>query len=553
MKVLLVYLCQYEDRNDYYISLVPYGLLSIAAYLQRHKINAAISNYSYIGYKKALSEIIWEKPDVLCFSIFTFNRVDTLELIRLVKLKNPKIIIVAGGPHATHLSGEIAKRYPEIDHIIEGEGEEALLGLLTDLRNKKNPGRIISGGRIEKLDELPFASGFSGRMHGINTSEQYKYIITTRGCPNKCVYCCSPSFWQRKAGFRSAENIVDEIIQVHKKFGIIYFSIRDDNFTLKKDRVLKFSRLLRKSGLYIMWNCQARVDTIDREMLAEMKLSGLEHIQYGVESGSEKMLKLYDKSITPDKILKAAKITREVGVYLSVYLMTGMEGEDPSDVEKTKSLIKKILPGDGIVSPVAYYPGTELYESGKRKKVIADDVWFKNHTPGIYLRNDSTVKVWMNELLKELNAIRSKSWYTAKDFAFHRKITGDDCWVTDILEGDYYLDEEKHSEAETCYSRVIKRYPANLWGYLRMGKLKFFMDDFADAETNYRTVTVLAPMFFGGWLKLAQSQAASGKWDQARKSAQKASDLNPYDAGVKHMMKSIHPNNTSRRKSRTSR
>ncbi len=537
---MLAYLCQYEDKNDYYISLVPYGLMSIAAYLEKNKIGVSLANYSSIGYKCALNEIIKKKTDILCLSLFTFNRVDTLKLVRLVKSKNPGITIIVGGPHATHLSEEIAERYPEISHIVKGEGEEALLNLLNELKNKKKPARIISSGRIKNIDGIPFASGFSGRMKGVNPNEQYKYIITTRGCPGKCVYCCSPNFWQRKVAYRSAENILDEIKYINKKFGVIYFSVRDDNFTLKKERVIKFSRLLRKSGLYIMWNCQARVDTVDKEMLAEMKLSGLEHIQYGVESGSEKILNLYNKSINSDKIVKAAGFTRKVGVYLSIYLMTGMKAETHTDVASTKSLIRKILPHDGIVSPVAYYPGTELYETGKKDKIISDDIWFTDNNPGIFQRNDGAPKIWMHELLRELDTIRNKSCYTEKDFALHRIIMGNDCWVTDVLEGDYYLDKERYSNAEVCYSRVIKKYPENLWGYLRMGKLKFFADDPEESEANYIRITELAPNFYGGWLGLAASQAALGKNERARSSIEKASRQNPTDRDVRKMSQKIH-------------
>ena len=83
-----------------------------------------------------------------------------------------------------------------------------------------------------------------------------------------------------------------------KTHGIIYFSIRDDNFTLRRERVLEFCRLLRERKLYIMWNCQSRVDTLDEEMVVEMKRAGLEHIQLGVESGSERILAMYDKRTT---------------------------------------------------------------------------------------------------------------------------------------------------------------------------------------------------------------------------------------------------------------
>ncbi len=158
-----------------------------------------------------------------------------------------------------------------------------------------------------------------------------------------------------------------EIEILYKKHGIIYFSIRDDNFTLRKKHVMDFSERLQKSGVYMMWNCQARVDTADEEMLTAMKRSGLEMIQFGVESGSERILKLYDKTISLASIKKATASARRVGLYLSIYLMTGMTGETHGDVRKTISLIRQILPGDGIVSPVALYPGTRLYEDLRQR------------------------------------------------------------------------------------------------------------------------------------------------------------------------------------------
>jgi radical SAM superfamily enzyme YgiQ (UPF0313 family) len=221
-----------------------------------------------------------------------------------------------------------------------------------------------------------------------------------------------------------------------------------------------------------MWNCQARVDTIDEEMLIAMKRAGLEHIQYGVESGSEKILRLYNKYLSIDKIKNAAAITRRVGVYLSIYLMTGMEGEGQGDTNKTKDLIKKICPNDGIVSPVALYPGTCLYEQVKKKGEIVDDVWFDKKESGIYLRKDRQVSQWMTELILELERVKKMSRYCNKNFKLHRQVAGTECWVTDILEGDYNFEEGKYKKAQECYQRIRNNHPQNPWGYLRMKKMK---------------------------------------------------------------------------------
>lgn len=533
MKVLLTYLCNYEDRHDYHISLMPVGVASIGAFLEHCGHSVTVANFSKSGYRRAVKKIGEISPDIVGVSIFTHNRSESLKLVRALKKAHPRVLIAAGGPHATFLAGEILRRYPEIDYVIQGEGEEAFLQILgAEKKGALLTKKIISRDPVADLDTLPVPSGFSGTMIDVNTNEEFKNIITSRGCPHHCSFCCSPYFWNRKVRFRSPGHILREIESLYRKHGIIYFSIRDDNFTLKKERVLEFSRLLQKSGMYLMWNCQSRVDTIDEEMVREMKRAGLEHIQYGVESGSDRILKMYDKSITIDQIKKAAAVTRKAGAYLSIYLMTGMEGETPGDTKKTISLIKSILPGDGIVSPVALYPGTKLYEEEKRKGNVRDDIWFRKQDTGIFLRNDSEVQRSMHTLLNELLLIRERSWYREGDFRKHRAYMGKDCWVTGILEGDYYLDEEQYERAESSYLSVITMYPDNPWGHLRTGKLRFRNGNFHGAVESYTMVTKLVPAYYGGWLKLAESHIAAGDRSAAKHCIREAYTRNRFDIRI---------------------
>ncbi len=537
MKVLFCYLCDYNDRHDYYLSLLPYGLISIAAFLEQKGLSPVLANFSKHGWRGAVKIIENEKPDIIGISIYTHNRTDSIKFVKEVKSQYPEIIIIVGGPHVSHLAEEFSRRIKEIDFLITGEGETACYDLIKLLQNGEKPQRITAGERLAELDEIKPASDFSGRMIGINTNEQFKYLISSRGCPHECSFCCSPAFWKRKTEFRSAENLFNEVMHIHKKYGIIYFSIRDDNFTLRKDRVVKFSRLLRKSGIYMMWNCQSRADTIDEDMLVEMKLSGLEHIQYGVESGSEKILELYSKSIKISDIIKACEITRKAGVYLSIYLMAGMAGEKHSDIQKTKALMKKILPGDVIVSPTAYYPGTVLYNDMKKKGVISDDIWFKNTSNGIFVRNDREVPDWINELVTYAGALRKKSWYNDNDFKDHRNFFKEKSWVTEILYGDFLLDTERFEEAETAYSGIAREYQNNAWPYLRLGKLKFIEGDFLSSASFYRKVTDIVPHYYGGWLKLAECQIAADNKIEAGRNFNIASKLNPDDSRIASMKK----------------
>lgn len=535
MKIICVYLCNYSDRNDYYISLMPYGITSIAAHLESQGFDVTLANLSSYGYKKAADLTLGINPDVAAVSIFSFNRSESFRYIRELKKRNPAITIIAGGQHPTFLCDEIAKRYPEIDHIITGEGEHAISSLL---KNPGNSTRIITGDRITDINSLTAPSFFSGCTIGVNPNEQFRYIITSRGCPGNCTYCSSPSFWKRRVTMRSSENIMTELIHLRKKYGIIYFSIRDDNFTLNKKRVMEFCRMLEESRLFMMWNCQARVDTIDEEMLIAMKRAGLEHIQYGVESGSERILKTYDKSITREKIIRAAKITRDTGIYLSFYLMAGMHGETKSDVEATINLIKEALPHDSIVSPVAYYPGTAIYTNDLEKGLVTDSVWFTSADSGIYLHDPSETSGAIEKILRENNRSSAKAAYKPADIKKHRIKTGNDCWMNDIIEGDTWQNSGNLMKASNCYQRIIEMFPENIWGYLRLSEC--YENTAPVLSLNaLKKASELVPGYYDAWYRLAHIYRITGDKKNALESAAESFRLNPMNTDVAHLYKKL--------------
>jgi radical SAM superfamily enzyme YgiQ (UPF0313 family) len=509
---------------------MPYGITSIASFLEKSGHDVTLANLSSFGYSKGAELTLKDNPDAVAVSIFSFNRTESFKYIKELKKRNSRTVIIAGGQHPTFLSEQIISRYPEIDFIIKGEGEYSLKKLIDD--SFPTIKKIITSERIADIDTIPCGSFFSGKTIGVNPNEQFKYIITSRGCPSNCTYCSSPNFWKKKVTYRSPQNIIDELKYIQKKFGIIYFSIRDDNFTLNKKRVLEFCRLLDESGLYMMWNCQARVDTIDEEMLVAMKKCGLEHIQFGVESGSEKILKLYDKKITLSKIKNAADITRKTGVYLSFYLMTGMSGETEKDTEDTKTLISNTKPHDVIVSPVAYYPGTGIYSDSVKKGLVNDNIWFKTEDNGLYLSDENTNGINIKNILSHSNRISKKSKYTGKDFKIHRETAGQYCWMNNIIEGDHYSNESDYAKAEAFYNRLITEYPDNVWGHLRMAEL---ICDHSPKQslTFFKKAASLVPSYYGTWYRIAQINFFTGNIAGAKTAIKKASDLNPFEAEIR--------------------
>ena len=119
--------------------------------------------------------------------------------------------------------------------------------------------------------------------------------ISSRGCPNRCVYCCNAAFGQGKLRLRSPEKFVDEIEYLHKNFGFEGFDFWDDTMTISQEHVHKICSEIKRRNLAIKWYARARVNTVTKELLQEMYEAGCIRISYGVESGSERVLKLIKK------------------------------------------------------------------------------------------------------------------------------------------------------------------------------------------------------------------------------------------------------------------
>jgi radical SAM superfamily enzyme YgiQ (UPF0313 family) len=529
MRIVCTYLCDFKDRKDYYLALMPYGITTIASFLEKAGHEVILANLSSYGFLKGAQITKKIKPDVVAVSIFSFNRNESFKYIKELKKNNKSLIIIAGGQHPTFLHNAILARYPEIDFIIKGEGEDAVKKLID--ADFKTTSKIIQSERIKDIDSITPPSFFQGKMIGINPAEQFKYIITSRGCPANCTYCSSPAFWKKKVTFRNPKLIVEELKYIREKYGIIYFSIRDDNFSLKKNRVLEFCKILEESKLHMMWNCQARVDTIDEEMLVALKRSGLEHIQFGVESGSEKMLKLYDKKITQEKIKTAAKLVRKVGIYLSFYLMTGMSGENDDDITATKNIISSTRPHDVIISPVAYYPGTRIYSDACRTGLFDDSKWFTSTENGLYVTSKSIYNKNIREILHYSRNVLFSSFYKSQDFITHRKSNGNDCWMNYIIEADYYLKIDNLQKVTEIYNKMIKNFPDNIWGYLKLAEA-LMVEMPQKSQDLLKKVTELCPSFSGARFLIALINFQEGNLSEAVRNIEIAMKLNNNDPEI---------------------
>ena len=495
MKALLAYQSGVSHREDPYITLVPTGLCYLHASLRDAGHTSLLANFSAWSTAAITQQLQSFSPTLIGISQWTHNRHASLELARLCRQLLPAATIIMGGGHATVCAEDLLYEGSPIDAVVLGEGEATLAELVSRL-SSHHDWRDINGiairrgdtivttaprARLENLDLLPTPAVYLNESVGIDVELQAEFIVTTRGCPSSCSFCSSPDFWGRKVRFRSPEAIIAEISFIREKFGLIYFSIRDDTFTADRTRVLKFCSLLQEQKEHILWNCQSRVSAIDEELVTAMKRAGCECIQLGVESGSPAILRQLGKNITPEQILRAASLVHGIGINLSIYLIGDVPGETPEDIRLTNELIRTINADDGYVSPLAYFPGTQLYKEAVATGKTTATIF--NHSPLPALYALPTGGKSSSRLLKTVTTSRSRG---VKPFSEQKAHLGY-CSTTNILAAEQYRQRGGYAQAEKELREITEHEPDHPWGwflladlYAEMGKKKQSREYYAE-------------------------------------------------------------------------
>jgi radical SAM superfamily enzyme YgiQ (UPF0313 family) len=318
-----------------------------------------------------------------------------MEMAALVKKTNPGTLIVLGGPHPSFAPEETLEP-PDVDAVVIGEGEETFpriverfLGGSRDFSGIKGSafkdpaGEIFinpPGEMIKDLDSIPFPSidimavetyFNEGSKYGVLQRRSRSLpIIASRGCPSDCTFCVR--FLGRRFRVRGAENIVDELAWLKEGFGVKEFNFLDDNFTLHKKRVMEVCDLIHRRGLDITFRFPngVREDFLDGDILRVLKSVGCYHLDFGIESGSQRVLNLMKKGKKIEEIAEKVYLCKEHGFKVSASFLFGTPGETLEDMEKTIRFAAA-LPLDsasfGIVIP---FPGTELRKEAIEKGLL---------------------------------------------------------------------------------------------------------------------------------------------------------------------------------------
>ena len=361
--------------------------------------------------------VIKENPDILGISTIFSSSLTAPKIAKEVKEKKPDITIVLGNHHATNNATRILRKYPYVDLIVRGEGEETCLEIVNCLKEKRsfknvlgitfrNEDKIVSNPDrtlLKDIDSLPFPDRdlLEGEYHNntvgiVVAPKKFTGILSSRGCVFKCRFCSCTSiarnFWRP----RSIENILEELHLLASK-GYKQLMFVDDNFTLNQKRVIELCQRIRKEKIDMEWISEGRVDQGSYNMFREMVKAGCKMMYFGVESANQKVLDYYNKGITPEQSIRTIGLARKAGVDIIVgSFIIGAPNETKEDVKKTLDFTKRLDIDIPQINLLEANPGTPLWQEFTTKGLINEDKYWES---GVFISDICSDTVNRDELL----------------------------------------------------------------------------------------------------------------------------------------------------------
>ncbi|MFA5124393.1 MAG: radical SAM protein [Patescibacteria group bacterium] len=381
------------------------GLMYISGYLRDHGFDNLIIDgkifadrgYQYDNRERAKEEIIKAvlefKPQVIGFTATTMEIAEAVEMNQRIK-KELKVFSIIGGPQAT--ADPIGVVNSGFDAAIIGEGEQTTFELIKELQQESPDLRKVKGiawpdqnnevvinERREYMDltdlSLPaydkvnmtyYTKIWDDIIRGIPMKAVM--VMASRGCPYSCTFCACNQVFGRQVRYRSLENIKKEIYLLRDKYGVEGIWFADDTLTANYDHVRKVCQIMKEAGLY--WGAQSRVDLVNEEIIKLMAESGCLQLDFGVESGNQRVLdEIINKRIKLSDVEKALELCRKHGIRREAGFMIGLPGETKEEMRQTFEFAKKIKADHYSFSIFTALPGTKLFNDFFKGRINTSD------------------------------------------------------------------------------------------------------------------------------------------------------------------------------------
>jgi len=358
------------------------GMLYMAAVLERGGLPVEYIDPNYeSGWEQRLDEAAKQhKWAGISANILSIK--PAMETAEYVRNRHPDLKIVMGGPYPSVKYRELIPHYA--DAVAVGESEATCLDIVGDEEPENIPGLAWGGNGdvqyngprplIEDLDSLPFPAWHMGNVPSYVLEHTKKNpvlpVITSRGCPFKCIFCASRIIFSNRIRYRSLDAVMEEIDGDVERHGAREIHIWDDNFTLRRERVIEFcEKLIERNhvGLSLMIPAGIKPDVGDYEMSRLMLEAGFYAVCVAAETGDQEIMNRLGKKVNVDKVRGVVFDARRAGLMINGFFMLGL----PYDTEET--MLRNIRHACSLPIHQAMFfvtipfPGTELYDMVKEK------------------------------------------------------------------------------------------------------------------------------------------------------------------------------------------
>ncbi len=419
MNILLFnpYYTQLKKFYSFYLPAPPLSLMYLAGYLKKHGIGSKIYELGIFEIEKArqyqgrvrfgvsdeeiASILNKERPQIVGItSMYSIFYRDVIEIADLIKKISPQTKVVLGGNHASSYWKHVLKSL-SVDFVVIGEGEETFLELVQSLRSGRAYQHIEglgwrdSSGQIQKsperpliknLDDIPFPEvGLIDYSKYISYTNPFAMrspvisLITSRGCPGKCVYCTIKAVWGRSWRGRSPKNVVDEIELYMRKYNVHEFAFLDDSASVDRKRWegLCDEIILRK--LNIKWTTPNGIAhwTLTKDILNKMKKAGCYRITFGIESGHPETRRFLGKPYPLEQARELIQHANRIGLWTICTNIIGFPYENINSVRSTIKFAKKCGTDFAAFYLLMPQPTSEVYEYFKKEGLLNFDSFFE--------------------------------------------------------------------------------------------------------------------------------------------------------------------------------
>jgi radical SAM superfamily enzyme YgiQ (UPF0313 family) len=361
--------------------------------------------------------------DVYGITATTFTRHEAIAVIKMIRKYHPAKKIIVGGVHFMYCDVDTLTKIPEVDIVVRGEGEKIIVDLLDALQMsvsldnvsgityrdtigdvKKNPDTEL----FEDLDNIDIYNlmlpiDYTEYLMGSAELIPAVSIMTSRGCPFKCVFCSKAGMKYRH---RSTQSVIKELKYYVRECGITSFNFLDLTFTANPQRSKDLCQAIIDEGLNIQWWCETRAN-VPLELISLMKQAGCRYIVVGVETGAASVLDRIQKGITLDQVERLFSYTKEHGIETSAYFMCSHIGETFDNAMETVRFIDRIERVYGVsttLQPCIIFPGTGIEDIAKASGALSSSFSWADefHDPrNAELGQVTTIPLFLDCLTRE--------------------------------------------------------------------------------------------------------------------------------------------------------